>query len=57
MSSRIWLRSELSDKDDTWLDERGAGIRGLRLAVMDREGHGVQALGAESMASTVSLEW
>ena len=35
----------------------GIGICGLRLALGDRQGRGVQALGSDGIASTLSLEW
>ena len=55
--STVSLRSEQGEKDRDWLRDRGAGIRGLILSIVGRDGHGEEALGTEGIASTVSLKW
>ena len=55
--STVSLRSEQNEKDRDWLRNRGTGIYGLVLSVADREGHGEEALGTESISSTISLKW
>ena len=54
--STVSLRSEQGEKDRDWLRDRGAGIRGLILSIVGRDGHGEEALGTEGIASTVSLK-
>ena len=56
-SSRILIRAENDESDVKWRHERGIGLRGLRLAIQKREGHGVRSLGSDELASTVFLEW
>ncbi len=55
--SRILTRAKPHAGGYVWLQNSGAGIRGLRLAVKGRHGHGVRALGSEGIASTLFLEW
>ncbi|CAD6582744.1 MAG: hypothetical protein ASARMPREDX12_001020 [Alectoria sarmentosa] len=55
--SNLSLRSEQDEIDQGWLRDRGAGIRGLVLSIMGREGHGEEALGVGGIASTISLNW
>ena len=53
----ILARQEQTKKDTQWLQDRGSGIYGLRVAVQGREGHGVLKLGEDGIASSVFLEW
>ena len=55
--STVSLRSEQHEKDRDCLRDRGAGICGLVLSVVGREGHGEESLGTEGVASTVLLKW
>lgn len=55
--SSICLRSEQDEMDQDWLRDRGTGIRRLLLSVVGREGYGEEALGSESIASTILLKW
>ena len=55
--STVSLRSEQHEKDRDCLRDRGAGICGLILSVAGRESHGKESLGAEGIASTISLKW
>ena len=55
--STVSLRSEQGEKDRDWRRDRGAGIRGLSLSIVGRDGHGEEALGTEGIASTVYLKW
>ena len=55
--STVTLRLESDEKDLDWLRDHGTGICGLVLSIADREGHGEEVLGAEGIASTISLKW
>lgn len=55
--STVTIRSESDEKDLDWLRDRGTGICGLVLSIAGRQGHGEEVLGAEEIASTISLKW
>lgn len=56
-SSGVTLRLASNEKDLNRLRDHGAGICGLVLSIAGREGHGEEVLGAEAIASTISLRW
>lgn len=56
-SAEILLGSTRSERQVTWLRERGVGISGLRLRISGRAGHGEQCLGFEGIPRTMKLVW
>ena len=55
--SRIIVSAGKDEDEHTSKTDYAACIRGLRLHVKDREGHGLQALSSGSSTTSVFLEW